>query len=489
MAMLLRREFGLIAFTVTLQTADGTPHVLLRLEAPSDIDPPHPWSFKLTIAQIGLLETQESKREASFNELALPPAVVDEMQRWLDDIHHDGPIWLHLIKPYGHLGGVAWERLLAGCGRVILRLPDALSRAPVEAPGTLNVVLCASPPASEDLLFATHLALLADAIVSAVHGRSVRIFVFADPRHHDQVKRRLLNMGQREDVVLVDYDIAEQESIVCSPSERAHPWLQWMTRKMSGIAVDVVHFFCDGYLAKNSGCLALPLSATADPARQCSPFVCAEELENFLITIGAWSVAFTAPDGAKSSLGLRTLADKFAQTHPGPILHHDFPIDARFQELGASYQFLYSTMCYALDPMPAIALCCQPAIAAAFTERRNKTMHSLPSSFPTTDSASLPDVLREEIDGQWHELGSEASPADETTDDSPANAEVLSTNETLDWLGPGQRYVEAKEYEVQRRKKLDSNYKSRARPDLEGIANGLDDIKAALQRLAKKGAI
>ena len=57
------------------------------------------------------------------------------------------PLWVHLVKPYGALRLVPWERLLVAVVNVpVLMLPDFIFPRPREATATLEVALSGSAP-------------------------------------------------------------------------------------------------------------------------------------------------------------------------------------------------------------------------------------------------------------------------------------------------------------------------------------------------------
>lgn len=462
MARFLKRQFGLVALVVELQTRGHAATVRLTLEATED-GQAHPlWYADLATEQIGLLpRIMGGQPDAQVASIALP----DEVPRTIGDAlrgqGYDGPLWLHLVKPYGVLGALPWERLLQDCGHVVLRLPDALAEAAVEAPNTLNVILCASRPRSEQHFnIPASLAAMAERIVRAVPNRDVQVHVFADLECMRELNHRLNAAGLMGSHVTVvdpegshDYDVQHADGGHARLAQAGSPWLQWMTQAMGGRSVDVVHFVCHGYMADRSGSLAFAESPVlnADP-RWCK-FVGGDELNRFLIRLGAWSVAFSAPLHNYSPLGLRALADEFAQVRPGPVLHHEMAEDPEFEQLVAAYRVMYSNERALPATMPAIALCYQPALLAG-----EPPVRAVPARMPTR-SRGVSSVA--------------TSPAA----DIPA------------WLASAHRFVEQKEYEIQRTRKTDQPYTMRSRQDLEGVARGVDEIKQTLKRLARKGML
>ncbi len=458
MAMLLKRQFSLVALVVELETRGRSAMVGLTLEATEEGQANALWSATFEAEQIGLTpRITGGQPDAGVSGIALPDGVARAIGGALHEQGYEGALWLHLVKPYGVLGALPWERLLADCGHAVLRLPDALAQAAVETPETLNVILCASRPRSEEhFSIPACLAVMAEKIVGAVTGRDVRVYIFADLECTQEITRRLNAAGLMDSHVVVfdpqssrDYKMPRGARGDARTAMAASPWLQWMAKSMDGRSVDVVHFLCHGYMAERSGSLAFAESPVLNDDPQWCRFVGGDELSRFLIGLGAWSVAFTAPQHNYSPLGLRALADEFAQVRPGPVLHHEIADDPDFEQLVAAYRLIYSNERISPAPMPAIALCCQPAMVAGMRQAR---------ATPTRSRG----------------VGSGAGAP---VADIPA------------WMASAHRFVEQKEYEIRRSQKTNQPFAARSQQDLEGVARGVDEIKLTLERLTQKGVL
>ena len=458
MAMLLKRQFSLVALVVELETRGRSAMVGLTLEATEEGQANALWSATFEAEQIGLTpRITGGQPDAGVSGIALPDGVARAIGGALHEQGYEGALWLHLVKPYGVLGALPWERLLADCGHAVLRLPDALAQAAVETPETLNVILCASRPRSEEhFSIPACLAVMAEKIVGAVTGRDVRVYIFADLECTQEITRRLNAAGLMDSHVVVfdpqssrDYKMPRGARGDARTAMAASPWLQWMAKSMDGRSVDVVHFLCHGYMADRSGSLAFAESPVLNDDPQWCRFVGGDELSRFLIGLGAWSVAFTAPQHNYSPLGLRALADEFAQVRPGPVLHHEIADDPDFEQLVAAYRLIYSNERISPAPMPAIALCCQPAMVAGMRQAR---------ATPTRSRG----------------VGSGAGAP---VADIPA------------WMASAHRFVEQKEYEIRRSQKTNQPFAARSQQDLEGVARGVDEIKLTLERLTQKGVL
>lgn len=283
----------------------------------------------------------------------------------------DRPLWLRLVKPYGYLGMVPWERLLQPrLDRPLLRLPEQVSNPPRETSTALDVVLCGSGPVSKEFFgIAGHLVGMVDRIQQSVPRRTT-IHVFTDLSVAEQLPVawrdrtgpvRLYPPEEAE-----RYVIPDPTSRVTDPGGRLEsPWLLWMRDTLGGRSVDVVHFLCHGYLSLQRGALALAQSPLKNEDRSMARFVGAPELATFLTQVGAWSTGLTSPENNYSEMGLRLLADDLAQSRPGPVLHHEVTQDSDLSALAAAYRFLYSRNPEPPPSSPALLIYCQPSRVAA----------------------------------------------------------------------------------------------------------------------------
>ena len=453
MAMVLKREYNLVALKVTLQTKGEAARVRIELEVTEEHVPHTVWEQTVPADALGLSPSRgEERPDAGVEHFRLPDGITDEIERQLRFVRYDGPLWLHLVKPYGVLAAIPWERLLAPIGNPVLRLPDALADPPAELPRTLDVILCASRPLSEEAFsIPAYVAAMAEHIVRAVIGRRVRLNIFTDFECTRELESRLQATGLLNGQVILwnphdseSYKAARRAQQKGRPPAVTSPWLLWMLEAMRGKSVDVVHFLCHGYLAENSGALAFAESPTRNDDPEWYRFVGGGELGRFLLHLGAWSIAFSSPERNYSEMGLRLLADEFAQVRPGPVLYHECREDPAFVQLAAAYRLLYSHDPGPPIPMPAIALCCQPSLMAVRPE-----------------------------------------PQQEAT----AGAEEFIIEELPAWLASAHRFVEQKEFEIARITRASPRLSARSVENIEGVSRGVDEIRQTLDRLVKKGLL
>jgi hypothetical protein len=433
--------------------------VLVEIELTEHHEPHTVWSITVPAEALGVeADTGKGRPDAGVEAFRLPAEIPAAVTGVLREAHYEGPVWLHLVKPYGVLGVLPWERLLAAVPHPILRLPDALAERPVENTRLLDVALCASRPVSEEAFdIPRGLSHMAETIVRSVEGRRVRVHVFADLECLHELEQRLAASGLLGQQVLVAHPDSVRAVHTRSGADEGgydaltSPWLQWIQRTLDRTSVDVVHFLCHGYLADRRGALAFAESPVRNQDPEWCRFVTGGELGRFMLRVGAWSIAFSSPQGNYSEFGLRALADEFAQVRPGPVLYHDHRDDRDLSQLGQVYRFLYSRTRVPPTPTPALALCCQPAMVV--TREAAEEAPRAPS------------------------LQAAAATAIEALDEVPS------------WFASAQRFVEQKEYEVSRIKRATDRLGTKASGHVEGIERGVDEIKLALERLAQKGLL
>ena len=114
-------------------------------------------------------------------DLGVPRQVTSWITDWVrDQLGPDDVLWLHLVKPYGALGAVPWERhLQPEIGIPLLRLPDALPD-PDRSGSRFHVALCATAPVEKGASTAVQMGpQVARALVEGL-GERLRLHVFVD---------------------------------------------------------------------------------------------------------------------------------------------------------------------------------------------------------------------------------------------------------------------------------------------------------------------
>lgn len=281
----------------------------------------------------------------------------------------DRPLWVHLVKPYGVLRFVPWERLLGeALGVPILMLPDFVFPAPRETKSVLEVALCGSAPLGHEAAWVyREVEQGVDRILEA-SVRRTRVHVFVDAEFTASLRDHWDAAGHLGSTVLVHnngeagkYVYEDRESrILDRTGSIRSPWLLWMREALRGRSVDVVHFVCHGYVSREHGAMLFAQSPLERTDRYlCGP-VGAAELQTFLTQVGAWSSVFTSVMDNYSEPGLRALADEIAQSRPGPLMMHVVREDPEATALAAGYRFLYAFELAPALASKALFIYCQP---------------------------------------------------------------------------------------------------------------------------------
>jgi hypothetical protein len=390
MAELLKRQYDLIVLKVRLAAGGDEPRIVVELEVKDNGEPVPVRTWQFAAAAFGVPARLDRRAtRGSGYAFAVPADLIAGLKDWIQANHIPGtPLWIHLVKPYGYLGMLPWERLLQQeLGVPLLRLPDFVVQPPRETPSTLDVLLCSSVPvAKEDFPVVEQLAVLVERLRDAVPRRT-RFHVFTDGQVVDQARSAFERRGLLGTTVTIyppdqarAYAVPETDSDLPDRSDRlSNPWLLWMRQALAGRSIDVAHFVCHGYLAHDRGALALAESPLVNQDAGSARFVGTAELRSFLTQIGAWSSIFSSPPRNYSEMGLRQLADTIAQLRPGPVVHHEIALDQEGAALAGAYKLLFSGTPEQPPPSPALFIYCQPFRVKTFgAATRGLTARSAP---------------------------------------------------------------------------------------------------------------
>src|SRR5688500_8856724 len=181
MADILKKRYNLVDLKISLQTSQEDAWVQFELEVSQsqETEKIGQWSYPLEAIGLSKRLGQSNVNQESFR---LPDDMLKELQyKLIEEAEIEGPLWLHLVRPYGFLGVVHWEALLQPTIRVpILRLPNFIVPPPLESASSLDVLLCASAPIAKgpfDLI---------DSVISIIDSirtsgiRRTRIHLFID---------------------------------------------------------------------------------------------------------------------------------------------------------------------------------------------------------------------------------------------------------------------------------------------------------------------
>ena len=340
MADALQLAYSLPVVRVALSDLGDEPAVRLELVINSEGERRVVHDRVEPMAMFGFAEDIE--RSAQSASLDVPAAVADWIGVWLHEhlipaAGDDTPpaLWLHLVKPYGMLGGVPWERRLQpACGIPVLRLPDVLPPADRQRT-TYDVALCATVPGGQpDSSVARMIPDVARQIARGV-GDRLRMHIFADAATSELVLAELPGQG----VVVHRVPPSIDRSSALTAAAFDSDWLRWMLDATAGRVLDAVHFIAHGCTLGTDGALLMSLSPTE--AGRTFPYALqAAQLRGFLTTVGATTAGFSAPPDDSSPYGLLRLVDDLGSLRAGPVVLHDGAAAGEHDVLARTYRLL-----------------------------------------------------------------------------------------------------------------------------------------------------
>jgi hypothetical protein len=369
---MLKRQFDLIVLKTELIGAPASePNVRFTLQCKVEGTLQDIATWMAHTEALGLGERLDAQgRLGQGPPVELPGDLLQGLSDFMtQETNRDRPLWVHLVRPYGVLRFVPWERLLGeALGLPILMLPDFIFPRPRETASVLEVVLCGSAPLGCEEASVHHRVRQAVDRILEASVRRTRIHVFVDQEFAGSLHDGWKASGHLGSTVFLhDQAIAAKYVAEDLPSRLLDrtgslrsPWLLWMREALRGRSVDVVHFVCHGHLSRERGALLFAQSPLERTERYLAGPVGSAELQTFLTQVGAWSTVFTSLPDNFSEPGLRALADEIAQSRPGPLMMNVLREDSDAAALPEAYRFLY-----AFDPVPAplskaLFIYCQP---------------------------------------------------------------------------------------------------------------------------------
>lgn len=379
MAELLKREYDIVVLKIELRyITKHVAEVSFTFQYHCDdqlVDDGH-WVVPINFSES---ETSDSRNGNTlrkghldaWQKFDLPDGMMAHIRQWIEQERRDGaPLWVHLVKPYGPLRLVYWEKVFHRELRVpVLMLPDFIFPRPREDDSILEVAVCASRPQAG-------LESDTEAYVAAVIGsinagpnKQVKIHLFAD----QDILSRLPAFPSASSKHVIVYDVGSsygrmpdraRAQFDADDGALRSPWLKWMAATLTASSIDVVHFICHGHLADDRGSLLLAASPSPSNSVCEANRVGRTELKTFLTQIGAWSSVFTSLPGNKSNFGLRVIADDIAQSRPGPLMLHYLSRDVEGHSLQHGYDFLYGRLASTPPMSDALLIYCQPYLVA-----------------------------------------------------------------------------------------------------------------------------
>lgn len=419
-----------------------------------------PWKIPAHALGIDTVISDDAKEIRSPKQL---PADLIEGLRTHLRVTSDAPLWIQFETPHGYLPLISWETLLGKeIGRPVLRLSDPGSPLPRELNDSLDVVLCASEPRAKSAFDIPRLLPgLAKQIVECGARDKIRVHVFSDVRDYNALKQHASDQ-------IVVYNPSQMPASRTESTDE-NVWLRWIREALTGTSVDVVHFVCHCYYGMDRGMLALAESPLRNEDREWSRFVDAWDLQPFLIRIGAWAATFSSPPSNFSPIGLRQLAQRFAEIRPGCVSIHDAAADANGTKLQEIYRFLY-TPGRQQAPKFAMPVYCTPSMVKVTTPA-SRLAAGLAFISPSNFGFELSD---EEFEKMSEQLERTLQKLQDAHGKVPA------------WLSASQRYIEQVRFDLDRQEReLTPNAAPEIRAALSNRRDQLSKIQQATIHMAQ----
>lgn len=363
MADKLKQLYNIVVLKCEVTDARVSVQFTLQAKLDGALTDLHTWSS--TLGELGLQYDCRSGIDAR-----LPQTLVADVNLWMRQNAADTqPLWIHLVKPYGALRLMPWERAFGlDFPHAILMLPDFIFPPPRESAATLDIALCASAPLDTEEHWLRNALVPAIARILEAQVRSTRVHVFTDAVLQPVVRDAFTVAGTLDSRIIVydgefaaPYAATDPTSrLMDSAGQLRSPWLLWMRAALKQQSIDVAHFVGHGYLTRDRGALLLAQSPLERTDEYLAGPVGSIELSTFLTQIGAWGTVFTAVLQNNSEPGLRALADEIAQCRPGPLLMHVVQHDREQIMLPAAYRVLFDTTPASMPRSPSLFLYCQP---------------------------------------------------------------------------------------------------------------------------------
>ncbi|GCD95640.1 hypothetical protein [Embleya hyalina] len=350
----------------------------------------------------------------------------------------DTALWLRLVPPYGHLGGVPWEgALVAAAGRPLVRVPDRLP--PGSDPGRMWTVAVALSTAPDAPWVAGYLSAFVASLRACVAGR-VDVHVFTE-RGGEQALRALLSTGRDGDLIHVHDPDGARRYARSGPPRPDGPgpatgpplWGNWIAGGLDGKAVRALHIVTDGTFDG----IRPVLSVNPDPAtgtdRSTRAFVTADRVRRLADRVGATVLSLGSPPDNPCDSAIRMMADHIGLRRAGPTFYSSVARDPAGYALAQAHAFIAGepgTVPIPRDPSLFVHL--QPefvgaALRDAWPDPEAPGMSWLSGRAPIADSRSSTEVLP-------HALG--MAGGDEIT------ARYANADSVPMWVASSTRYIE-----------------------------------------------
>jgi hypothetical protein len=330
--LLLRSDKPYVGFE--LSTSENPPEPLTYGSA-QEQGKPVTWEIPFTA-----FVPAEGLEPGECRPLEVPETLVADLRYCLERVEgaSQRPLWLRLVRPYGLLGAIQWERTLCGkLQRPTLRLPDFPERPAERADVLENAVVVDPPPDTDESALKERVRAITNAVLSESTRSLSRVHVFTRRRWYPILS--VLNADSRVNVYDPDgaatrdaaaaklaEDSPEDDLLRSARSERAMhlrsaAWSSWIAGVLNGRGLDALHLVCRAKWTDAGACIVLSDAPKKEEGEITLREIGYEELELLAIRSGAWSVTFV-PATLAESHPMACVADGFAQRRAGAVLFH-----------------------------------------------------------------------------------------------------------------------------------------------------------------------
>ncbi|WP_375778888.1 hypothetical protein ACE103_07415 [Bradyrhizobium sp. ma5] len=443
----------LIVLRTMLTFGEDKANVMFDLAGYGKISEQGRRTWRLALNEIGVSEHLSPDQAHDMSVLSLPLQLQEGLKAGVSlmDPAVQLPLWLDLVRPYGFLGILPWERVLSELlVRPVFRLPDFLAR-PRENTDVLEAAILFDPPPSIAPDSAVdQLKLIVSELLAGSPRVQTRIHVFASAPCAKVLANPSVKLDKRVNV----HTANESTRAAAERSNFVSPWFDWICAALEGRSLDAVHFVCRTRATESSAVLLLSRSPHDTEAQTLAAIEIAD-VGAALARVGAWTAMFSPPAGDIDDGAMAFVADTLAQSRPGSVLFHLARPDCA-HDLRETFRFLFS-------PEPAHP----PKLANGFLYCQPESVAAHAGFHPAIASSVLP--------AESPELARQAS----WVDRARAKAGVyipaigLDLKQAPDWASAAQRYVESASLDQLRRVSTDVLF---SKPTA-----ALDQVEAAAQ--------
>jgi hypothetical protein len=360
---------------VALDRSDGEFGVVLDLTTSADVSDESKRTWRVTLRDLGLAE---DLRPESLPQIMLPLQVQDGLRASLKLMNSqaDRPVWLKLVRPYGYLGMLPWERVLdALLERPVLRLPDFPER-PRENTATLEVAIVFDPPPRvPDETASLQLKCITQELLASSLRRRTRVNVFTTSSWFERIGHS--DLDEHVTVYPPSKALALAEKLGARSERRTESgiWLDWICAAVEGRSIDAVYFV--GRAVATDVRKGVQISSTPSPEDDDGTVALAlvniADIGTALTRVGAWAAIFSPPPLDRGGLGMAFVADAFARSRPGAVLYH--PAEPEHREgLRRGLQILFASGEAQQSRMTDGFVYCHPAAIAPQLDLRDNVL-------------------------------------------------------------------------------------------------------------------